>query len=90
LNGENIFSELIHTVRVCSLGEITKALYDVGGKYRRSVWCLYIISALTGSIWLAVGLYRFDLVRNYRLAARFTKDFLTLVQQINEYCKRSL
>ncbi len=37
LNGENIFEELMHTVRVCSLGEITRALYDVGGQYRRSV-----------------------------------------------------
>ena len=37
LDGNNIFEELMNTVRVCSLGEITKALYDVGGKYRRSM-----------------------------------------------------
>ena len=34
---KNVFAELMHTVRVCSLGEITEKLYDVGGKYRRSM-----------------------------------------------------
>ena len=33
----NVFAELIHTVRVCSLGQITKALFEVGGEYRRSM-----------------------------------------------------
>ena len=33
----NIFEELMHTVRVCSLGQITQALYDVGGQYRRNM-----------------------------------------------------
>jgi methylmalonyl-CoA mutase len=37
LSGENIFAELMDTVRVCSLGQITQALYDVGGKYRRNM-----------------------------------------------------
>jgi methylmalonyl-CoA mutase len=37
LSGENIFAELMDTVRVCSLGQITNALYDVGGKYRRNM-----------------------------------------------------
>jgi isobutyryl-CoA mutase len=37
LNGGNIFAELMHTVRHASLGQITNALFDVGGKYRRSV-----------------------------------------------------
>lgn len=37
LSGENLFAELMHTVRVCSLGQITQALYDVGGKYRRNM-----------------------------------------------------
>jgi len=37
LSGGNIFAELMDTVRVCSLGQITKALYDVGGKYRRGM-----------------------------------------------------
>jgi len=27
----------MHTVRHCSLGEITDALFDVGGRYRRNV-----------------------------------------------------
>jgi len=37
LRGDNIFEELMSTVRVCSLGQITQALYDVGGKYRRNM-----------------------------------------------------
>ena len=37
LSGENIFAELMNTVRTCSLGQITQALYDVGGKYRRNM-----------------------------------------------------
>ncbi|MGD9976041.1 MAG: methylmalonyl-CoA mutase family protein, partial [Desulfatirhabdiaceae bacterium] len=37
LAGDNIFAELMNTVRVCSLGQITQALYDVGGRYRRNM-----------------------------------------------------
>jgi len=37
LSGGNIFAELMETVRVASLGQITKALYDVGGRYRRNM-----------------------------------------------------
>ncbi len=37
LSGGNIFSELMDTVRVASLGQITHALYDIGGKYRRNM-----------------------------------------------------
>jgi len=37
LAGENIFAELMDTVRVCSLGQITQALYEVGGEYRRNM-----------------------------------------------------
>jgi methylmalonyl-CoA mutase len=37
LSGDNIFAELMNTVRFCSLGQITQALYDVGGKYRRNM-----------------------------------------------------
>jgi methylmalonyl-CoA mutase len=37
IQGDNIFEELMSTVQVCSLGQITQALYDVGGKYRRSM-----------------------------------------------------
>ncbi|MGD8252022.1 MAG: methylmalonyl-CoA mutase family protein, partial [Desulfobacterales bacterium] len=33
----NIFAELMETVKTCSLGQITQALYDVGGKYRRNM-----------------------------------------------------
>ncbi|AMN45904.1 methylmalonyl-CoA mutase [Steroidobacter denitrificans] len=36
-SGGNIFSTLVRTVRHCSLGQISRALYDVGGQYRRSV-----------------------------------------------------
>ncbi len=37
LSGDNIFGELMETVKHCSLGQITRALYDVGGKYRRNM-----------------------------------------------------
>ncbi len=33
----NVFAELMNTVRVCSLGQITSALFEVGGQYRRSM-----------------------------------------------------
>jgi methylmalonyl-CoA mutase len=33
----NLFTELMETVKHCSLGQITKALYQVGGQYRRSM-----------------------------------------------------
>lgn len=33
----NLFAELIETVKHCSLGQITNALYEVGGQYRRSM-----------------------------------------------------
>ncbi|MDX8363664.1 fused isobutyryl-CoA mutase/GTPase IcmF [Cytobacillus sp. IB215665] len=36
-NGGNIFEELMTTVKVASLGQITKALYEVGGQYRRNM-----------------------------------------------------
>jgi methylmalonyl-CoA mutase len=35
--GGNIFAELMNTVRVASLGQITRALYEVGGQYRRNM-----------------------------------------------------
>jgi len=34
---ENIFAVLVDAVRVCSLGQITQALFEVGGQYRRSM-----------------------------------------------------
>ena len=37
LDGGNIFAVLMDTVRVASLGQITHALYEVGGKYRRNM-----------------------------------------------------
>lgn len=37
LSGGNIFAELMDTVKVCSLGQITQALYEVGGQYRRNM-----------------------------------------------------
>ena len=37
LSRGNIFEELMHTTRYCSLGQITHALYEVGGKYRRNM-----------------------------------------------------
>jgi methylmalonyl-CoA mutase len=33
----NLFEELMETVKYCSLGQITNALYKVGGQYRRSM-----------------------------------------------------
>jgi methylmalonyl-CoA mutase len=33
----NIFEELMETVKYCSLGQITKALFAVGGEYRRNM-----------------------------------------------------
>ena len=35
--GGNIFEELLKTVRFSSLGQISNALYEVGGQYRRSM-----------------------------------------------------
>ena len=37
LSGDNIFAELMETVKTCSLGQITGALYEVGGQYRRNM-----------------------------------------------------
>ena len=37
LRGGNVFEELMETVKVASLGQITQALFDVGGRYRRSM-----------------------------------------------------
>ena len=37
INNGNLFEELMETVRYCSLGQITNALYEVGGQYRRSM-----------------------------------------------------
>ncbi|HEX5563529.1 MAG TPA: fused isobutyryl-CoA mutase/GTPase IcmF [Sporosarcina sp.] len=37
VTGGNIFAELMETVKVASLGQITNALYEVGGQYRRNM-----------------------------------------------------
>ncbi len=37
LQGENVFEELLNTVKYCSLGQITTALYEVGGQFRRNM-----------------------------------------------------
>ncbi len=37
LAGDNVFEVLMDVVRHCSLGQITAALYEVGGRYRRSM-----------------------------------------------------
>ena len=34
---ENVFAVLMDAVRVCSLGQITNALFEVGGQYRRNM-----------------------------------------------------
>jgi methylmalonyl-CoA mutase len=36
-SGGNVFAELMRTVRVASLGQISEALFEVGGRYRRSL-----------------------------------------------------
>jgi len=36
-SGGNVFAALMETVKVASLGSISRALYDVGGQYRRSM-----------------------------------------------------
>ena len=36
-DGENVFAELMETVKTCSLGQITQALFAVGGEYRRNM-----------------------------------------------------
>jgi methylmalonyl-CoA mutase len=36
-SGGNIFAELMESVKCCSLGQISRALYEVGGQYRRNM-----------------------------------------------------
>jgi methylmalonyl-CoA mutase len=35
--GGNVFAELMEATKVCSLGQISRAFYEVGGQYRRSM-----------------------------------------------------
>ena len=37
INNDNVFAELMHAVRYCSLGQITETFFQVGGQYRRSM-----------------------------------------------------
>ena len=37
LNNQNLFEVLMETVKYCSLGQITQALFEVGGQYRRNM-----------------------------------------------------
>ncbi|WP_338733137.1 methylmalonyl-CoA mutase family protein [Mangrovimonas cancribranchiae] len=37
LHNENMFEELMEATKVCSLGQITTALFEVGGQYRRNM-----------------------------------------------------
>jgi methylmalonyl-CoA mutase len=37
INNENIFEQLMEACKVCSIGQITEALFKVGGQYRRNM-----------------------------------------------------
>jgi len=37
IDNQNVFEVLMDAVRVCSLGQITNALFEVGGQYRRNM-----------------------------------------------------
>ncbi|MDX1416014.1 MAG: methylmalonyl-CoA mutase family protein [Candidatus Promineifilaceae bacterium] len=37
VHDENIFESLMEATKVCSLGQITRAMYEVGGQYRRNI-----------------------------------------------------
>ena len=37
INRENVFAQLVEAVKACSLGQISDALYQVGGQYRRNM-----------------------------------------------------
>ncbi|HPF59340.1 MAG TPA: methylmalonyl-CoA mutase family protein [Candidatus Competibacteraceae bacterium] len=37
INNENLFAVLVDAVQCCSLGQITHALFEVGGQYRRNM-----------------------------------------------------
>ena len=37
INNNNVFAELMHAVRYCSLGQITDTFFEVGGQYRRTM-----------------------------------------------------
>ena len=37
IDNTHVFEVLMDAVRVCSLGQITHALFEVGGQYRRNM-----------------------------------------------------
>jgi len=37
LDGQNVFTALMEASKVCTLGQLSRALYDVGGQYRRNM-----------------------------------------------------
>ncbi|WP_144393802.1 methylmalonyl-CoA mutase family protein [Pleionea sediminis] len=37
LNNENVFNQIMEATKYCTLGQISGALYDVGGQYRRNM-----------------------------------------------------
>jgi methylmalonyl-CoA mutase len=37
IDNANVFEVMMDAVRVCSLGQITNALFEVGGQYRRNM-----------------------------------------------------
>jgi methylmalonyl-CoA mutase len=37
IKNENIFDHLMEATKVCSLGQITASLFEVGGQYRRNM-----------------------------------------------------
>ena len=37
VQNKNIFNELMEAAKICSLGQLTKALFEVGGQYRRNM-----------------------------------------------------
>ena len=37
IGDRNVFEELMEATKVCSLGQITSALFEVGGEYRRNM-----------------------------------------------------
>ena len=37
INNENVFEKLMEAAKYCSLGQITDALFEVGGQYRRNM-----------------------------------------------------
>jgi methylmalonyl-CoA mutase len=37
IQNRNMFSELMEAVKFCSLGQLTKSMFEVGGQYRRNM-----------------------------------------------------